>query len=78
MTVSPDRVAEVAHGLSPAMREALLTTYDVGFGQTTTLASGRSARALNMRGLTLWAWAPSGLTPLGIAVRNHIAEGGVE
>jgi hypothetical protein len=65
-------VAEIAAGLTKAQREALVSAFDIGFSFITTFAGGRSAKALHRRGLTNLEWAPSGLTPLGLAVRAHL------
>jgi hypothetical protein len=65
---------EIAGKLTKAQREALLSAYDIGFGFITTFASGRSAKALHRRGLTHLAWAPSGLSALGLAVRATLTK----
>lgn len=64
-----DEAAAIARGLTKAQREALLSALDIGFAFITTFAYGRSAKALHRIGLTNLSWAPSSLTPLGLAVR---------
>ena len=65
--------ARIAESLSEAQRKALLTAYNIGdLGYMTTFASGRSVPALFRRGLTHLSWTPSGLTELGLAVRNAL------
>lgn len=77
--MTPPDVARVASGLSKAQREALAEACGDEDLFITRWKHGRSVRALHRAGLTN-APPPGGprdgliavLTPLGIAVRNHI------
>lgn len=62
-------VDTIAAALSEAQKRALLSAYDIGIGFITLFETGSSAKALHRKGLTYLPWSPSGLTPLGLAVR---------
>ena len=75
-TTEAGAVADVAAKLTEAQREALTDVFDLGdLGYMTKIATGRSAKALHQRGLTRLSWAPCTLTPLGLAVRQHLEQG---
>ena len=66
-------VKEIAGRLTESQREALTGSVDVqDLGYLTKAETGRSAKAIHRYGLTWLGWAPSTLTPLGLAVRNHL------
>jgi len=66
-------VKEIAGGLTEAQQEALTGSFDLQeLGYMTKAETGRSAKALHRYGLTWLGWAPSTLTPLGLAVRAHL------
>lgn len=68
--------ARIAKGLTEAQRQALVGAYCEQGLVMTRLETFRSGRALHRMGLTNLRWSPSGLTPLGLAVRAALADKG--
>ena len=71
-------VAKVAAELTEVQRRALLDTYDLGFAGERLIGfkHGRSCQSLRDKGIARpapWRGAPATLTPLGLAVRAHLA-----
>lgn len=76
MTHDPARIAEVAKGLSEAMREGLERAFDNKRGRMAVAYSTGSSGSLMRYGLAIvepGEFWPS-LTPLGLAVRQHLLE----
>ncbi|MEM9085281.1 MAG: hypothetical protein AAGB23_05110 [Pseudomonadota bacterium] len=78
-----DEAKRIADGLSEAQRRAVADPKAVSLPSMgpkgydsfiLSFAHGRSAKALYRKGLSTLAWAPSILTPLGLAVRRILQE----